>query len=59
MMARLQAANIEQAKAELKETTSVAPCFTGTVLALASFNVLTGAVQPAIDDLEAFVNRQP
>ena len=58
-LAQLQAGNIQQAKAELKEATSIAPNFTEAVLLLAELNIQTGAVQPAIEDLERFVARQP
>ena len=38
-LAQLQAGNIQQAKAELKEATSLAPNFAEAVLALAQLNL--------------------
>src|SRR5439155_840116 len=58
-LAQLMAGNPQQAKAELKEATSLAPNFSDAVLLLAQLNLRTGAVQPAIDDLERFVAGQP
>src|SRR5262249_15342638 len=58
-LAQLQAGNVQQAKAELKEATSIAPNFDDAVLLLAELNLQTRAVQPAIEDLERFVKQRP
>ena len=51
-LAHLQAGSVQQAKAELKEATTIAPNFVEAVLLLAELNIQTGAVHPAIEDLE-------
>jgi tetratricopeptide (TPR) repeat protein len=58
-MAQLQAGNVQQAKAEMREATTIAPNFTEAVLGLAELNLQTDVLQPAIDDLEQLVRRQP
>ena len=59
-LAQLQTtSNLQQAKAELKEATSIAPDFTEAVLLLAELNIQAGAVQPAIEDLERLIARPP
>ncbi len=58
-LAQLQAGNVQQAKADLKEAISIEPNSTEAVLALAELNIQTGAIQPAIEDLVAFIAREP
>src|SRR4029453_17119592 len=58
-LAQLQAGNLQQAKAELKEATSVSPNFADAVLLQAQLNLQTGAVGPAIEDLERLIAHDP
>jgi tetratricopeptide (TPR) repeat protein len=58
-LAQLQAGNVQQAKAELTEATTIAPNFTEAIMLLARINLQSGAVAPAIDDLQKLIVRQP
>jgi tetratricopeptide (TPR) repeat protein len=58
-LAQFHTRNLQQAKAELKEAISAAPNLTEAVLLLAELNIQAGVVQPAIEDLQSFLARQP
>jgi tetratricopeptide (TPR) repeat protein len=58
-LAQLQAGNLQQAKGELKEATTIDPNFTDAVLLLAELDIQTGAHQPAIEALEKLIAKQP
>jgi len=58
-IAFLQAGDRQQAKAELREAINILRNFTDAILALARVNLESGAIQPAIDDLERLLVDQP
>src|SRR5947208_6540834 len=57
--AYLKAGNREQANAEIKQATTIAPDLRDAVLRRAGLTVRSGAVRPAIEDLETFVAKRP
>ena len=58
-LAHLQAGNIQQAKSELRETKRLAPNLLEASLLLSQLDIQSGAVRPAIDDLERLIARRP
>ena len=58
-LAHPQAGTLQQVKTEPKEAVTIAPNFADAVLLFADLNIRSGAVQPAIEDLERLLARQP
>jgi tetratricopeptide (TPR) repeat protein len=58
-LAHLQAGNFHQARLELRETMKLAPSFLEASLLLSELDIQSGAVRPAIDDLEKIIARRP
>src|SRR5262249_5000816 len=58
-LAQVQAGNLQQARAELREVVAAAPQLAEAVLLLAELNIRSGAPQPAIDELEKLLTRDP
>lgn len=58
-LACIQAGDIGQAKANLKEATTLDPNATGAILHLAELNILTGASRSATDELLRLLQKTP
>jgi tetratricopeptide (TPR) repeat protein len=58
-VAHVRAGNVHQTEGALREAINNAPNFTEATLLLAELNIQTGAVGPAIDDLETLIKSQP
>src|SRR3990170_7689672 len=58
-LAHLQPGSPQQATTELKEAVTLAPNFADGVLLVAEITIRAGAAQPAIEDLERLLARQP
>src|SRR5207249_9312593 len=58
-LAHLQAGNLQQARVELKESTTYDPNFTDAALLQAELQIQGGAHEPAVEALEKLVAKQP